>query len=340
MKGRVPPIAIIICTLWMLSVGRGLAQEIDYTQYYLNLAGMNAGFTGMEDYLDLKMAYRIGGNDFGVKNNNVFVSAYGALGTSAQLALKRNSLRISNLGAFEEIQSNRRLRRRQGIGGMVTSRTVGPYTSVSLNGNYAYHVPVSNKLNLSLGTRVAYGSQRVDFNGYTIRDPVNDLFYQQLMQSNPGNQNSLSIDFGTVLYSNRSYLAFSSSNLGTKSLSGDHQLSITNKRQFSMQTAANLPLGSSLALNSGVKLTQAEGYDLMWAVNSRLRYKELIYFGAGFNSGSRMPLLFGLAVNGKFTVNYAYDHYFSGLGSLNVNVHELVLGIALFNAFELKSRLW
>jgi len=186
----------------MLSVGRGLAQEIDYTQYYLNLAGVNAGFTGMEDYLDLKMAYRIGGNDFGVKNNNVFVSAYGALGTSAQLALKRNSLRISNLGAFEEIQSNRRLRRRQGIGGMVTSRTVGPYTSVSLNGNYAYHVPVSNKLNLSLGTRVAYGSQRVDFNGYTIRDPVNDLFYQQLMQSNPGNQNSLSIYFGTVLYSN------------------------------------------------------------------------------------------------------------------------------------------
>ncbi len=333
-------IAIVLCLLLMLSCRTGQAQEIDYTQYYLNLAGVNAGFTGMEDYVDLKMAYRQGGNAFGVKNNNVFVSAYGALGALNRQSLKRNSLRISNLDAFEQIQANQSLRRRQGIGGMVTSRSVGPYTSVSVNGNYAYHLPVSKRLNVSLGSRVAYGSQRVDFNGYTVRDPVNDVFYQQLMQSNPGNQNSLSIDFGTVLYSNRFYLALSSSNLGIKSLSGDHQLSISNKRQFSMQTAANLPLGSSLALNSGVKLTQAEGYDLMWAVNSRLKYKELIYLGAGYNSGSKVSLLFGLAVNGKFTVNYAYDHYFSGLGSLNVNVHELVLGIALFNAFELKSRLW
>src|SRR6267378_1612907 len=106
----------------LLLSAHGQAQEIDYTQYYLNLAGVNAGFTGMEDYMDLKMAYRIGGNDFGVKNNNVFVSAYGALGASKQIALKRNSLRISNLQAFEEHLSDRRWRRRHGIGGMVTSR--------------------------------------------------------------------------------------------------------------------------------------------------------------------------------------------------------------------------
>src|SRR5258708_7056059 len=153
MKTRKCAPVIGFSALLLLSA-QGQAQEIDYTQYYLNLAGVNAGFTGMEDYLDLKMAYRIGGNDFGVKNNNVFVSAYGALGTSAQLALKRNSLRISNLGAFEEIQSNRRLRRRQGIGGLVTSRTVGPYTSVSLNVNYADRVPVANRLNLCLRTRI------------------------------------------------------------------------------------------------------------------------------------------------------------------------------------------
>jgi len=339
MKTRKCAPVIGFSALLLLSA-QGQAQEIDYTQYYLNLAGVNAGFTGIEDYLDLKMAYRIGGNDFGVKNSNVFVSAYGALGASRQASLKRNSLRISNLEAFEEQKSNRRLRRRQGIGGMATSRTVGPYTSVSLNANYAYHLPISEKLNVSLGTRLAYGSQRVDFNGYTVRDPVNDIFYQQLMQSNPGNQNSASIDFGTVVYSDRSYLAFSSTNLGIKSLSGDHQLSLNNKRQFSIQTGTNVNVGSSLSLNSGIKLTEADGYDLMWAVNSRLRYKELIYVGAGYTSRSKMSLLFGLAVNGKFTVNYAYDHYFSGLSSLNVNVHELVLGVALFNPNESKSRLW
>jgi len=340
MKKQAYLIAIGFCAVLLLCNRIAHAQEVDYTQYYLNLAGVNPGFTGMEDYVDLKMGYRQGGNEFGVKNNNVFVSIYGALGASSQLALKRNALRISNLEAFEQLQSNRRLRRRQGIGGMVTSRTVGPYTSVSLNANYAYHLPISNRLNVSLGTRVAYGSQRIDFNGYTVRDQVNDLFYQQLMQSNPGNQNSLSIDFGTVIYSDRSYLALSSTNLGIKSLSGDHPLSISNKRQFSLQTGTITQLGGPLSLNSGIKLTQAQGYDLIWAVNSRLRYKELIYLGAGYNSGSKISLLFGFSVNSKFTVNYSYDHYLSGLGSLNVNVHELVLGVGLFNTYESKSRLW
>ena len=327
------------CALF-LSVRSAHGQEIDFTQYYLNLGGVNAGFTGMEDYVDLKLAYRQGGNDFGVKNSNVFVSAYGALGAASQQSLKRNSLRISNMDAFEKLQTNRSFRRRQGIGGMLTSRTVGPYTSVSINGNYAYHLPISPKLNVSLGTRVAYGSQRVDFNGYTVRDPVNDVFYQQLIQSNPGNQSFVTLDFGAVLYSNHFYLGLSSSNLGIKSLSGEPQLSVKNKRQFSLQTGAVLPVGTSLSLNTGVKLTQAEGYDLMWPVNSRLRYKELVYLGAGYNGGSKMSLLFGLAVNSKLAVNYAYDHYFTGLSSLNVNVHEVVVGISMFNTYESKSRLW
>ena len=95
MKKLTNPLAIGFCALLMLSIRIVHAQEIDYTQYYLNMAGVNAGFTGMEDYVDLKMAYRQGGNDFGVKNNNVFIAVYGALGASRQLALKRNSLRIS-----------------------------------------------------------------------------------------------------------------------------------------------------------------------------------------------------------------------------------------------------
>ena len=249
-------------------------------------------------------------------------------------------MRISNQEAFDQLQSGQSSRRRQGIGGMVTNRMVGPYQSVSVSGNYAYHLPISDKLNVSLGTRVAYGSQRVDFNGYTVRDEVTDQFYQQLIQSNPGNQNSVSVDFGSVVYSSRFYVALSSTNLGIKSLNGDPSLSVNNKRQFSLQSAVDLPISADLSLNTGAKLTHAEGYDLMWGVNSRLRYKEIVYLGAGYNSASRMSFLLGLAIDRSFTINYAYDHYLAGIGALNVNVHEVVLGLAVLNKFDAKSRLW
>jgi hypothetical protein len=51
-----PPFILVL----VLSVGlmHANAQENSFTQYYLNMPAVNAGFTGIEDYLDLKMGVR------------------------------------------------------------------------------------------------------------------------------------------------------------------------------------------------------------------------------------------------------------------------------------------
>ena len=339
MKRLINTILISAC-LWLIPSLRVFAQEVAYTQYYLNPAGVNPGFTGMEDYMDLKLAFRQGWNDFGVRNDNLFVSAYGPLGTSRRLAIKRNSLRISSVPALEQEKVARRLRRRHGVGGMMSSRYVGPYSSSNVSVNYAYHLPISKEFTVSLGTKIGYGSQRIDFNGYTVRDEINDLFYQQLKVSSPGNQNSFSLDFGSVIYSSRFYVGFSSTNLIMKYVGGNNLLSISSKRQYVLQTAYNFKLSENVILNSGLKLSETYGYDLNWSVNSRIRYKQFIYIGAAYDNVSKISLLFGLAASKNFSINYSYDHYISNMGSLNVSVHELIVGIALFNKYESPARLW
>ena len=203
-----------------------------------------------------------------------------------------------------------------------------------------YHLPISKELTVSLGTKVGYGTQRIDFNGYTVRDEVNDLFYQQLKLSGPGNQNSFSLDFGSVIYSSRFYVGFSSTNLIMKYVGGNNLLSISSKRQYVLQTAYNFKLSENVILNSGLKLSETYGYDLNWSVNSRIRYKQFIYIGAAYDNVSKISLLFGLAASKNFSINYSYDHYISNMGSLNVSVHELIVGIALFNKYESPARLW
>ncbi len=317
------------------------AQEVAHTQYYLNMAALNPGFTGAEDYLDVKLAFRQGWNDFGVKNDNLFVSAYGSLGNSRRLAVKRNSLRISNLPAIQQAQADKKLLRRHGIGGMMTNRNFGPYTSSIVSLNYAYHLPVSSRLTLSFGTKLGYASQRVNVTAttFTLRD-LNDPLYQSLLDAGTASQNSFLIDFGTVLYSKKFYLGFSSGNLVVTNLSGTGLLNFGTKKQYVMQTGYTFNMGESLQLNSGAKLMETEGYDLNWGVNSRLRFKQLIYVGMAYENISKTSFLLGLSVNRNFSINYSYDKYSSSAGSLSAGVHELVVGIALFNKFESNTRFW
>lgn len=324
------------------SFARVSAQDIDHTQYYLNLPGINPGFTGIEDYMDTRFSFRQGWNDFAVKNNYTFVSAYGALNNSVRNALKNNTLRLSNPEAFQQLQEDKKLGRKHGVGGMITSRTLGPYEAVTLNLNYAYHLPISRTLSMSFGSRVAYSSQRIDFRGFLVRDQVNDQFYQQIMASNQGNSGSVLLDFGYTLYSSNFYLGLSSNALVSSHISGTSVLETEHARRISIQGAlTRVPLGTNVTFSPGFRTTYASGYDLIWSLNGRFLLKDLVYVGAGYtNSSPKLSLMFGLNMNGRFSVNYSYDKYLSNLNNFNVNVHEIVIGAALFNKYNAATRFW
>jgi len=330
---------ISILVFFLVFVNKIWAQENDYTQYYTNMPAINAGFTGMEDYLDLKVGVREGWNGFGIKNSNSFLSSYGTLNSANRSGRKNNSLRTSNPKVFEAVQQEKEFRRRHGLGGMITSRTVGSYKAMSASMNYAYHLPLSNKLNISLGARVGYTNQRLDFSGLTVRDDVNDAFYNSLILSNQGSQNTLLADFGTVIYSNKFFFGLSSSNLVARKLNGDQLFNLSEGARYRMQTGTTFSVSPELELSPGVIATYQDGYDVQWAANARLRYKEFIYLGAAYDSNSKVSILFGVTMTG-INFNYAYDMYTSGLNNFNVNTHEIVLGITMFNKFKLRPRFW
>ena len=322
----------------LLIVTSAFGQEDDYTQYYLNLPGVNPGFTGMDDFLDLKTGLREGWNSFGVKNNNTYISAYRTINSTSRSGHRNNSLRLSNPNLFNEVLADKKFRRRHGLGGMITNRTVGPYRSFGVGMNYSYHLPISRKLTVSLGTRAGYTNQRIDFINLNVRNEINDLFYQSLLRSGQGTQNSLLIDFGTVLYSNRFFLGLSTSNGITKKMNGDQLFEMNDEPSFKVQTSVIFPLNSEFDLFPGLISTYSNSHDLIWLTNLRLRYKKLVYLGTAYGS-EKMSLLFGLSTT-NLTVNYAYDMYTSNENNFNINTHELVMGLTLFNKHKLRPRFW
>ncbi|MBX2963585.1 MAG: PorP/SprF family type IX secretion system membrane protein [Cyclobacteriaceae bacterium] len=315
------------------------AQEDDYTQYYLNLPAVNPAFTGMDDFFVLNAGVREGWNNYGIQNDNSYLSFFGALNKGNRSGRRNNTLRTSDPTIFEAIQNENRFRRRHGFGGIVTSRTVDAYKSFGALLNYSYHLPLTPKLNVSLGTRVGYTNQRIDFTGLQVRDDVNDLFYQRLLLAGEGTQNTVLVDFGTVIYSKKFFLGLSSDNLVARKMNDDELINMNSGLRYRAQVGAYFPLSPEWVLSPGITASYREGYDMRWAGNLRLKFKDLIFVGSAYEPNLKASLLVGLVTN-TISINYAYDMYLGGLNNFDVNTHELVLGLTLFNPFKLQPRFW
>ncbi|MEZ4945871.1 MAG: PorP/SprF family type IX secretion system membrane protein [Cyclobacteriaceae bacterium] len=330
--------------IMLLSLVKVSGQNTDFTQYYLNMPSINPGFTGIEDFTDMKMSFRQGWNGFGAKNSNYYVSAYGALKSSIQSTLRNNSLRISDPSVFNEIQNNKelrsKLRRKHGLGGMIEGKDIGSFKSTRIAMNYAYHLPLSSTVNWSLGTSLSYQNRSVNFSGFTVRDELNDLFYQQLLRSGNGRNNMFLIDFGTSIYTQEMYFAFSSSGLVTKEISGDNEFQLETIQNYTFQAGKIFSVSPSMDLSTGTRVDYSDLYDLNWSLNARLRYNKLIYLGASYQDKIKTSGIFGVTIDGKYNFNYAYDFYTSTSSNFRVSVHEVVIGIALFNQYQLSTRMW
>lgn len=318
------------------------AQETDYTQYYLLNPGYNPGYTGTEDFLDVKVGFREGWNNFGIQNNYLFFSAYSALNNSKRGILRQNGLRLSDPGMMEQMQSDKKVRRKHGVGGMLTNRKLGPYTMMSASANYAYHLPIGRKVNLSFGTKLGIQNQRIDFSNFTVRDDVNDQFFQSLMRTSEGNQMMFRMDFGTVLYTDKFNFGVSTGNMIQSELGGEHLVDQAAARYIMMQASLlSVRASRDIVLIPGIRVVYSDSFDLNWNVNARARYKNLVYLGAGYaGEGSKLSLLAGLNLNNNFSVNYSYDRFLSELSNFNVSVHEVMLGITLFNKYGSPTRFW
>lgn len=329
----------LVLTVFIFGGIQSPAQEDDYTQYYLNLPAVNPAFTGMDDFFSMHAGVREGWNNYGIQNDNSYFSFFGALNNGSRSGRRNNSLRTSDPTIFESIQNENKYRRRHGLGGIVTSRRVDPYKSFGTFLNYSYHLPLAPKLSISLGTRIGYINQRIDFSGLLVRDDVNDLFYQSLLMAGQGNQNSVVVDFGTVIYSKRFFLGLSSDNLVARMMNGDQLFNLNTGVRYRAQVGAFFPLNTDWMVSPGIITTYKEGFDLRWAANVRLKYKDLIYVGSAFEPDLKTSILLGLTTN-KVSINYAYDVYMGGLDNFNVNTHELVLSLIVFNPYKLKPRFW
>ncbi len=314
------------------------AQTSTFSQFYLNPTSVNSGFTGIEPYVDISLGYKQLWRDFDQGDNAMFLAIDKSFGQIPATVYKNNSLRVSDPSRYNQVDRNKRLKRKHGVGASVLSNAVGPLKELNATLRYAYHMPVTLNWKLSFGTSLGYFQSRIDFSKYTVRDQ-SDEFYQMLVSSGE-RQQGYHVDFGTLMYNQRWMIGLSMSNMINESLGDENLLSLTPQENYHLFISNNIDLSKSLELNTNILVTHDPLTDIYWMSSSRVRYNNKLVLGVGFDSNKRLSGHMGVKLTDNVTANYSYDYFVGDLSSFSVVNHEILINFNILNPYKLTERVW
>lgn len=315
-------------------------QRNGLTQFFLIMQKDHPALVGADDFLQINVSYSQPWNDFTEDADNYSVSAFTPLGHSKAMDEVRRGPRISNEESIEAYSKLSSLRRRHGIGILAEGNNLGPQKELDLKAYYAYHIPVSDKFNLSLGTGLGVYQQEINLNDLTVRDPVNDEFYQQIISSG-GKQTRFIADFGIALYAENIYFSITGKSLVEEELSGESLLTnFTREKGGSFLVGYKRALNDKLSVHLNGSVLYSELYDMIYMGAVRFKYDDFIYAGGSFHHDYKWSLLLGLNAAKNIYIHYAYDNHTGYINEFSRGTHQVTVGLSLINNFFKKPLSW
>lgn len=327
---------LIINLIVLLSVLTNVTaqQKPYYTQYIFNPFVFNPAVAGIERYTDVKFGYRSQWHDVEGRPRTANISVNLPLG----------DVFISDHGTTFQGDRKRPYARRfphkhmasephHGIGMFLQNDRAGPFNRTDMQISYAYHLLLSDYLNLAAG--MSGGIAQVILNT------------DELMFENPADpalaryrERKLSPDLGigVWLYNNRFFAGASALQL------------IGNPLGFSDNASGSFALRHpNIFLISGYKWTidrdvsaipsvmvkYAPATPLSVDVNLKLRFLDVFWLGSGYRNQETVSVLSGFNIRQFLNLSYAYDFGIKGLGAIRHGSHEVCVAVMLNHRYRM-----
>lgn len=288
------------------------SQQIpQYSQFMVNPYLVNPALAGAENFIDIKLGYRSQWVGLDGAPSTFYASAHTPIG-KAQVAQ-------THKGDYHNWH---------GVGGFVYQDQIGPWSTTSMNANYAYNLKVTNGggynthhkdgMRLSVGTFLGYSINKVDseklfgFNSNAnIGDEAalrrryygNDDLYNQnglgLIGSdggvNDGRQGQFDMSLGALLYlRDIFYVGFSTYQaLGTDVFNSSKT---NNSRHFLMTASYKAEIGDYIYIMPSVLAKKVAGAPFSVDVNARIDYHDLFFGGLSYRHGDAVTLMAGALI--------------------------------------------
>jgi type IX secretion system PorP/SprF family membrane protein len=288
---------IFIFALLMIG-GATIAQQLpQFTSYQLNPFSYNPAFAGVDGTTQMNALIRnqwAGVNE--APETNV-LNAYGLLHNE-----------------------------KMAIGGTAFKDAAGPDSRVGLSAAYAYHLKVSDKMNLSLGLSLGLLQYRLD---HTVIIPFDDgdpVFNSGILSSVVP-----TASFGAYLHGQDFYVSFAAPQILSSSFNVTDDLDngllfggLTN--HFFLGGGYIKELSSDFDLEPSILLMYAQPAPIAIDVMTKVTYKDYIWSAVSYRLGDALSLYIGYDISDQFYIAYGHDFVVSELSSATSGSNEFKLG--------------
>jgi type IX secretion system PorP/SprF family membrane protein len=309
-------------------------QKPQYTQYIFNYLLINPAVTGIENYTDLKAGYRSQWTGL----QGAPVTAY--LTIDFPLGDKFISGDATAFPAEGGVDPSSRLytqnymasESHHGLGFSIVSDVAGPINTTNIDVNYAYHIGLTDKMNLALG--VAAGANHISLNTseITLENP-----YDPAIADGNNSQWTPDLSVGVWLYSGNYFAGASVQQLlpGNLYFSTEHTVnSAKTVPQYFLTAGTKLFLSDDLTLMPSFLIKDIEPVPLTFDLNLKLDFKDKIWLGASYRQGDSFGVLAGINISSFINIGYSYDITTSALNTVSNGTHEIVIVLLLNNRYN------
>lgn len=337
-----------IAVLLLLLIGGGklaFAQEYDASlqinQIFLNPHILNPAFSGIEKYWQVQTGLRYMSDNY-LDQAQGFVSINGSLYNPD---IRQNSVRISDPAAYEDQETEEAYRkrlRRHGFGAYLDSDGMGYVANTKGGLTYAYHLPLSRKVNASAGVGLMFNSFWIGAPSYHVRSPKEDEVYQAFINNGEElTKNHLDANLGLAIYTDKMYAGLSAQQLMLANWNSDDAFGRkVAYADYKLQLGYQLPLSADFKMQpsllvryNAVQQTQVYG-------NLKVNYNDVFWLGGGYRNNDAFSAMVGLRAFEKVSISYAWDNPISDMEFEYRGGHEVSIGFTFFNRENHRPYYW
>lgn len=328
----------VVCS--MLSGQRAFGQQpYQLSQYFQHPHAINPSLSGIDDFWKVNVGYRQQWTGIEDAPEVYFLSFNGVF---KKPDVRMNSVRISRPEAYEEQETDevyRKRKQKHGLGGFMSRNEMGNYRITTGLLSYAYHIPLSRKLSMSVGMAGSFTNNGFKGGSYHVRTP-NDEVYEALLNGDI-NQTYYDLNIGATIYGKKFYAGYTATQLVMARTSSSRELAdaTTYIHHYAM-VGYQLSLSRQLVLQPSILVRYDQLQDARFDANVKLRFDDLIWAGVAYRNKEAIAGMFGLVVNKEVTLGYAYEQNTGEFNIRNSGTHEVVLGIRLGNKYRKMPYFW
>jgi type IX secretion system PorP/SprF family membrane protein len=327
---------LFLCVVFLAGLQQIFAQQRpQYTQYVFNSYLLNPAVSGIENYIDLKAGYRSQWTGLQGAPVTSYITINGPIG---QAFLQGDATAMPGDGANPYSRSYTQdymaAEPHHGVGFSMVSDKTGPISQTNMNLSYAYHLGLTEKLNLAVGVSAGLNHISLNTNEITLENPLDPAI------SN-GNNSQWKPDIGAGIwaYSANYYLGVSVQQLLKQNLYFNTSSTITQSQtvpHYFFTAGIKVPMNEDLSLLPSVLVKVIQPVPTTYDVNLKMAFRDIFWIGGSYRKDDSFGALAGFNVSSSINLGYSYDLTTSALKTVSNGTHEIVIGILLNNKYKVR----